>query len=533
MEKKTIYFNEPEIKPFQFAGRKDISKLVLGKNVKKIGRFAFFGTNKNLETIDCESIPEITDGFKEDCPNVVVQTTQQNIEAFQSDKRWTDFEIEESDKEVIEVPDPEIVPNPNLEELSPELFTYVEENNHVIVTGLVNKDIEIPNLVLPSKINNKPVTQIRIGYAFGDIMVNNLGMFENCRCRYIKIPDTVELITGHAFWNINSLERIDLPSTSPKYYDECYDTQFSNGLDRDYATGSVFRECDGLKKVIIPEGWKRIPNYYFASCRNLEEVVIPDSVEYIGAGAFVNCDKLSKFNIPENLKSYEGFLSQGNLEKQFTELTFPESCTSVKEHAFAYIYLNKLTFKGRVTIGDSAFRDGQFIDLILEKGASNALSLTNSDFRYSKCGTLYVPANELNNYKHLTCFKEIRALKTPEEELEPIPCEKLEIKCSKSLTYKVPGSTGNVERFALDQGETISFNIKTIPYNSTDKIIIESDKPEYVQVNSDGTVTALKYTNFNYYDDPKHVWGKISYANLTIKCGNWSKTFRVSVELPQ
>lgn len=585
---ETVSKNVTRLYNFQYRG-KNIDTLVIGDNVKRIDNFAFYGSNINtiyyysdaklsdickkqlsktniIYKIDTDK-PQEDWEFKEKTSELDFSNINLNKGesiSLASNKLDKDVKIIIENTDVAEINDkgeiisknpgetivtvkdtsgnsqqivvnvPEEKPQVELKEFDDsketplEYFTYYIYDDYSIITGVAeeHKNDNVPNLIFPSKIGGKPLTQIRIGYGFDGIMVNNFGTFNNWGVRYIKIPDTVELITRQAFYNIGTLEKVDLPTTSPKYYDECYDTEFLSELNRDYATSNVFSFCDGLKKVVIPNGWNRIPAHYFNLCHNLEEVIIPDSIKEIGEGAFGGCEKLSKFNIPENLKSYEGFLSQGNLEKQFTELTFPESCTSVKEHAFAYIYLNKLTFKGRVEIGDSAFRDGQFIELILEKGASNAAELSNSHFRYSKCGTLRVPKEEIDNYKHLTCFNRILPLVDEEIAVETIPCEKLDIYVSKSPIYKIPGHTSNLQRYIINKDESINITYTKYPFDTTDRVTFESNKPEFVKVSSNGKITGVNYL---YFDPDPYNRAK-SYATITVKCGNVERTINVCVE---
>lgn len=62
-----------------------------------------------------------------------------------------------------------------------------------------------------------------------------------------------------------------------------------------------------IKHVIIKEGITRIGKYYFLCCENLETVQLPDSMEEIALDAFYSCPKLKKIIFPEGIKRIEYF----------------------------------------------------------------------------------------------------------------------------------------------------------------------------------------------------------------------------------
>ena len=51
----------------------------------------------------------------------------------------------------------------------------------------------------------------------------------------------------------------------------------------------VFAGCKNLRKVILPEGLKKIRPYAFLHCTALEVIRIPRSVEDIPSEAFEDC----------------------------------------------------------------------------------------------------------------------------------------------------------------------------------------------------------------------------------------------------
>lgn len=63
----------------------------------------------------------------------------------------------------------------------------------------------------------------------------------------------------------------------------------------------AFMDCDTLKHVTIPKSVINIGNNAFTNCSNLESVVIPDSVINIGVQAFKGCKSLQEVTLSNSL----------------------------------------------------------------------------------------------------------------------------------------------------------------------------------------------------------------------------------------
>lgn len=167
--------------------------------------------------------------------------------------------------------------------------------------------------------------------------------FSDCGLRSIVIPDSVKELGGACFECCSNLTDVRLPDGVSVYTDSTflgcplsyeseggvlylgnyamkYDTS-SNRREiviREGTTtvavdafsgfsGSIqlpttlvvmpsFVNCEGLQRVILPEGIESIPNDMFSGCSNLVEVNIPTSVKSIGYRAFQGCTSLTKAN---------------------------------------------------------------------------------------------------------------------------------------------------------------------------------------------------------------------------------------------
>lgn len=125
--------------------------------------------------------------------------------------------------------------------------------------------------------------------------------------------------------------------------------------------GAMFRNCQTIESVVIPEGVKTIGSNAFYECTGLTSVTIPETVTSIEAGSFFNCDGLVSIVIPDGVTSigdtdYEGhgaFASCSDL----TTVTLPEGLKSIGRYAFMYCTnLSDINIPSSLrNIGNSAF----------------------------------------------------------------------------------------------------------------------------------------------------------------------------------
>lgn len=95
---------------------------------------------------------------------------------------------------------------------------------------------------------------------------------------------------------------------------------------------SAFYNCASLKKIEIPKSTKKIGDFCFQFCADLEEVIIQEECEEIGEYAFYNCTSLKKIGIPKGTKIGKyGFVGCANLE----EVTIQEGYEEIGEGVFA------------------------------------------------------------------------------------------------------------------------------------------------------------------------------------------------------
>ena len=120
-------------------------------------------------------------------------------------------------------------------------------------------------------------------------------------------------------------------------------------------TGSAFKDCKTVTKVVLPAGLTKLESNIFSGCTGLTEIVIPDSVTTIGSYAFSGCTGLTRVVLPAGLTAIPE--SCFNNCKRLPGIAIPETVTSIGSCAFRYCSeLTAITLpQGLQTLGENAF----------------------------------------------------------------------------------------------------------------------------------------------------------------------------------
>ena len=218
--------------------------------------------------------------------------------------------------------------------------------------------------------------------------------------------DTVG-IANYAFFNCQAMESVFIPDTIQ------------------HIGRAAFLLCAGLKSVTIPQGIDNIDEYTFYYCASLTNISIPDSVKSIGRSAFYCNLSLEQIVIPNNVEVIDDYAFYGcfsladisfGLENEVGEsqltiigksafyaneslanFVIPDSVTTIGSYAFydcislitvkigknvesigtyAFsfcVWLKEVTIPGNVqSIGDYAFRKCSDLEtVIIEEGVQS------------------------------------------------------------------------------------------------------------------------------------------------------------------
>ena len=132
--------------------------------------------------------------------------------------------------------------------------------------------------------------------------------FINSNLSKITLPNSIKVISHHAFAECLSLSSINIPD-SVKVIGH-YAFEFCKALSSICIPDSVtkiqeqaFRSCENLISVELGKGIKTIDKMAFAYCESLPSIILPESITSIGEGAFEYCRSLSSITIPKSVKS--------------------------------------------------------------------------------------------------------------------------------------------------------------------------------------------------------------------------------------
>lgn len=135
------------------------------------------------------------------------------------------------------------------------------------------------------------------------------------RLRRIILPNGIKRIEDSAFSYVVNLEKINIPS------------------ELQYIGPSAFEQCENLKadSLVFPEGFEKLDRAVFANCTSLMgKVVLPSTIKEIGEAAFWRA-KISAINFPEGLKKIGDAAFYGcRLEEAY----LPNSCQDLGIFAF-------------------------------------------------------------------------------------------------------------------------------------------------------------------------------------------------------
>ena len=118
-----------------------------------------------------------------------------------------------------------------------------------------------------------------------------------------RVPEGIQEIGGHAFWNCENLSSVMLPDSLSRIGDYAFwECLALTGIDlpdglTELGTGAL-QHCP-LTSIKLPDSLKQIGGGAFAGCP-ITDIVIPEGVESIGMQAFANCSLIS-VSLPESV----------------------------------------------------------------------------------------------------------------------------------------------------------------------------------------------------------------------------------------
>ncbi len=213
-----------------------------------------------------------------------------------------------------------------------EAFYYTEYEDYICITGYnptryyydaENKrhSFTVPgyNLVLPSSINDKPVTHVSSS-AFSGMStlltirfpssITNMGssVVANCpNLGSIKMSGVdISGVPSSFASNCPNLVEVSLPSRDGfSYGSSCFaGTGLASVTIRGNVGSSAFANCKNLGKVTVTSGCTTIGSSAFSGCTALTSVTLKEGIVSVGNYAFQNCTSLKAIAFPDSVNKY-------------------------------------------------------------------------------------------------------------------------------------------------------------------------------------------------------------------------------------
>lgn len=291
----------------------------------------------------------------------------------------------------------------------------IDQNQIKYVNGTTYNGHKIKYTLMLDDTQDKPKATIPSGCLSGSTGITEIYFpscvdkisayaFTNCQNLSAVTMTGVEEIGEFAFCNstnlndnvMGSLKEVVFTSEYPNNGDEC-DQYHGGGLksigmaafaknpievvdlsgeEISTISNSLFRKCQNLRMVKLPNTLKTIDANAFSECSSLTNITIPSSVTNIGGGAFESCISLTSIDIPNNVTTIQG--SAFNSCSNLTTVTIGTSITTISQNAFANCTsLTSVTFN-----------------------ATNPPYLYAGVFNNTHECPIYVPSASVNAYKY-------------------------------------------------------------------------------------------------------------------------------------
>ena len=241
--------------------------------------------------------------------------------------------------------------------LCSELSTVIL-NSDVIISKSYSASNSVSSLFGP---------QVR-AYVIGDNITSiGANSFGNCNnLSSVTISHSVKSIGMDAFSGCVNLEKVVVEDLSA-WCNIAFAGMNSNPITFAH---HLLVGGEEVSELLIPNGVSTINNYAFAGCVGLTSVTIPSGVTNVGAEAFSGCNRLNSVHITD-LQAWCSILFANSAsnpltyahrlflnEEEMTELTIPESVSSIGNYAFSGCStLSNVSISNTVrTVGESAFQ---------------------------------------------------------------------------------------------------------------------------------------------------------------------------------
>ena len=168
---------------------------------------------------------------------------------------------------------------------------------------------------IPTVLNIPSTYKALFGNTYRIVKIDD-EVFKGCdNLQSVTIPDTVTEIGKGAFEGCSSLQKVNISNTITKIGDR------------------AFANCKLLNDIVLPNSLTDIGKSAFGGCFSLKSLVISNRVTKISEGLFGKCKSLVNINIPNGVTEI-GDLAFAGCES-LNSLLIPKTVTKIGSRAFA------------------------------------------------------------------------------------------------------------------------------------------------------------------------------------------------------
>lgn len=344
-----------------FYGCKSLTSITIPNSVTTIGSGSFSGCDKLTSITIPSSVTNIADNPFNTCSSMLSIQVEEGNTVYDSRNNCNAI-IKTADNELIVGCQNTIIPN-SVTSIGPGAFsrhtgltsinipssvTTIKGGAFWYCTGLTS--VSIPNSVITigeqAFMGCSALTSVNIPNGISTI---ESAVFAGCGITSITIPNSVTTIGEEAFsgCQLTSLtipkSVVSIASTSfaaCAYSLATIQVESENTMyDSRENCNAIINSADntlilGCQNSIIPNDVEKIGDYAFNGCSELTSIDIPNSVKSIGDYAFASCYKLNTVNIPN------GVTTIGNDAFSYCSvlktIVLPKTITTIGNNAFNY-----------------------------------------------------------------------------------------------------------------------------------------------------------------------------------------------------
>ena len=365
--------NVTKIGDYTFYKYTPLTNITIGNSVKEIGGYAFYGCSNLTSTTIGKGVTSIGNFTFYNCGSLASITIPDSVTSIGSNVFYGCSNLTSV-----------IIPN-GVTSIEARVFsncsnlTSVTIGNSVTSIGSAafNGCSSLTSVIIPNSVTSigdrafydcSSLTSITIPNSVTSI--GDRAFYDCSSLTSITIPNSVTSIGTYAFKGCSGelIVNCDLPNiSSSSSFGFSGFTKVTFGDSVTSIGACAFKDCTELASVTIGKHVTSIGNSAFYSCTSLTSITIPNSVTEIGTYAFNDCSKLTSVTIGNSVTSIGNYAFSGCTA--LTSIVVPSSVTTIGKSVFknctGELIINSKAIEKNAEKGSSVFTDARFSSITI------------------------------------------------------------------------------------------------------------------------------------------------------------------------